>query len=215
MPAIYLYAFCLLPGDDAALDGAVLGNSDLDWLPPGLYQTVRLVSQGRVGAVIEADIDLTAMQQDDAQLVTAVVNHDRVICDLFETLTLLPLRFGTQFVSEAALRSHLQSHATDYQARLQSLVGKAEYCLKLAPLVLPTDQAAPAEQQLTQLQDALRQTFLAVQFESSSETSACRAYLLTEQSSAGLQQTVEAWQVTYPLWDISLSEARPPYHFAN
>ncbi|MEO0456422.1 MAG: GvpL/GvpF family gas vesicle protein [Cyanobacteria bacterium P01_A01_bin.114] len=230
MSAIYLYAFCWLPRLQAA-------NA---LLPAGLNRPVQMISEADIGAAVEIDIDLTAMQQDDAQLVAGVVNHDRVICDLFEMTTLLPLRFGTQFLSEAALRSHLHNNAVQYRQRLQCLANQVEVCLRLTPITRSTPsvdravkghdrffaqrqrlQARAAHQQcqqeqLSQLQLKIAHVCPHFTQETAPDSIEQKIYLLMASDQLpDLRAHLTAWQTHYSLWKITASEALPPYHFVQ
>ncbi|MEM9162508.1 MAG: GvpL/GvpF family gas vesicle protein [Cyanobacteria bacterium P01_F01_bin.4] len=230
MSALYLYAFCWLPRLREATAR----------LPAGLNQPIQIISEGDIGAAIELGIDLTAMEQDDTQLVAGVVNHDRVICDLFELAPLLPLRFGTQFLSETALRSHLQNNAARYRQRLQLLSDQVEVCLRLTPvaLTLPPvdntltghnyflaqkqrlqDQATHQQQQqeqLSQLQSKIAHTYAHLAQEAPPDTLEQKIYLLIGGDQLPqLPADLTTWQTTYPLWTITASEALPPYHFVQ
>ncbi|MEO1400090.1 MAG: GvpL/GvpF family gas vesicle protein [Cyanobacteria bacterium J06635_1] len=230
MSALYLYAFCWLPRLREATPP----------LPAGLNHPIQIISEGDIGAAIELGIDLTAMEQDDIQLVAGVVNHDRVICDLFEMTPLLPLRFGTQFLSETALRSHLQHNATRYRQRLEFLTDQVEICLKLTPAALPTppvdtplkgpdyflakkqllqDQATHQQHQqdqLSQLQSKIAHTYPHLAQEFTPDTLEQKIYLLIGSDLLPqLPNHLATWQTTYPLWTIAASEARPPYHFVQ
>ncbi|NJL22740.1 MAG: hypothetical protein HC895_21050 [Leptolyngbyaceae cyanobacterium SM1_3_5] len=88
-------------------------------------------------AIVEPELNLELLQRSDEQLMQAVLNHDRVLRELFEQTTLLPLRFGTCFVSEAGLVEHLQTHQQAYQGKLAALSNQVEYSLKCSPIFLP------------------------------------------------------------------------------
>ncbi|MEM8804572.1 MAG: GvpL/GvpF family gas vesicle protein [Cyanobacteria bacterium P01_G01_bin.38] len=230
MSALYLYAFCWLP---RLREATAL-------LPAGLNQPIQIISEGDIGAAIERGIDLTAMEQDDIQLVAGVVNHDRVICDLFELAPLLPLRFGTQFLSETALRSHLQDKAAQYCQRLQFLTDQVEICFRLTPVARATppvdhtlkggdyflakkqrlqNQATHQQhqqKQLSQLQGKIAHTFPHLAQEATPDTLEQKIYLLIKGDQLSqLPAHLTTWQTAYPLWTITASEARPPYHFVQ
>ncbi|NJN85486.1 MAG: hypothetical protein HC881_03200 [Leptolyngbyaceae cyanobacterium SL_7_1] len=103
-------------------------------LPFGIVGSLQRVDTPSLSAVVETQVDLDLVQQSDDRLVQAVLAHDRVIQHLFSQTTVLPLRFGTCFVSHEALLEHLHFHDTDYLAKLNTLANKAEYVLKAIPL---------------------------------------------------------------------------------
>lgn len=120
---IYIYGLC--PAPSSALN-----------LPPGLEGDTQLVIEGAIAALVEADLDLEAIQADNSRLLGAVLSHDRVLCDLFQQTTLLPLRFGTQLASLDHLKAHLATEQARYHSKLQALARQAEYQLKLRPLAV-------------------------------------------------------------------------------
>ncbi len=63
-------------------------------LPLGMERDIELVYSSGLAAIIEPEISLEAIQATDERLLQAVLNHDRVIRELFQQTPLLPLRFG-------------------------------------------------------------------------------------------------------------------------
>ncbi|WP_448600149.1 GvpL/GvpF family gas vesicle protein [Thermoleptolyngbya sp.] len=102
-------------------------------LPAGIGSELMLLYELGVGAVVEPGLDLAALEQSDERLMRAVLHHDQVIREVFEQVPVLPLRFGTQFVSQEKLLEYLHVHAAAYQTTLMGLMGQAEYTLKLSP----------------------------------------------------------------------------------
>ncbi|WP_019500963.1 GvpL/GvpF family gas vesicle protein [Pseudanabaena sp. PCC 6802] len=99
--------------------------------PPGINGNVRYLHVDNLVAAIEPDLDVQGLKEvAEEVLLKAVLSHDRVICELFQDRTLLPLRFGTAFVSEVALRDYLHSHNRELSDRLQKLQNYAEYPIK-------------------------------------------------------------------------------------
>ncbi|NJL45976.1 MAG: hypothetical protein HC922_10240 [Leptolyngbyaceae cyanobacterium SM2_3_12] len=128
---VYVYGICYPPQEGLTL-------------PLGLEQATRLVVVEDIAAIVESGLSLGEMLPDDPRLLSAVLSHDRVICDLFQHMPLLPMRFGTQLASLDQLQHHLGRHALDYRTKLAALGDKAEYQLKLTPQAidlgpLPTD----------------------------------------------------------------------------
>ncbi|NEQ24964.1 MAG: gas vesicle protein, partial [Microcoleus sp. SIO2G3] len=205
-------------------------------LPPGLVGNLAIVQATEIIAIVEPELDLEMIQGSDEQLMRAVLNHDRVIRELFEQTTLLPLRFGTYFVSEAGLVEHLQSHQLAYVDQLKLLTGKAEYSLKCLPkpsaepvvsldlegsyflaqkqrYQQQTQQQQMQHVQLQSLQSAIAQTYPVVTGEPQDDGLE-RLYLLVDRSlEAQLQQQYQQWQSQSSLWQLSLGTALPPYHF--
>lgn len=223
--AMYTYAFLRSPNPPLRL-------------PDGIAGSLQQVTAADITAIVEANIHLDDLEQSDDRLMQAVLSHDRVIRRLFEQATLLPLRFGTQFRSEAVLLTHLQTSGSAYLEKLAYLTGKAEYTLKLTPLVAPEEPSvttdltgrhyflakkqriqAHADQQqqrlheLAHLQAHIRQTY-ADHVLADAKEGIERIHLLSDRTAeTDLQQQLSLWQEQAPHWQLSLSEGLPPYHF--
>ncbi|MBD2259618.1 GvpL/GvpF family gas vesicle protein [Pseudanabaena sp. FACHB-2040] len=223
--ALYVYAVCRLPAAGLTL-------------PLGIERETILVTVEEMAAIAEPGLDLAALQADDQRLLTAVLTHDRVICDLFNQTTLLPLRFGIQLAPDS-LEKHLQDNLETYRRRLTTLVDKAEYQVKLTPaeIALPPlpegltgrdyflakknrlqEQAVEQQRQ----QDELNRLVADIQAAypkirtGESDEGIPRLYLLLGKDQAQpLLQAAESWQRQSPHWQIALSEALPPYHFVS
>lgn len=221
---LYLYAVCQIPEQPLTL-------------PLGIERETMLVAVEGMGAIAEPDIDLAALQADDQRLLTGVLTHDRVICDLFQQTVLLPLRFGTQLASAERLRDHLLENQHDYQRKLAAVAQKAEYQIKLVPLEIPLPplpeglrgrdyflakkerlkaQTEAQQQQQVELGRLIQriQTAYPQSLQGEPQDGAARLYLLADKTaSADLRQRAEAWQAETAHWRMTLSEALPPYHF--
>lgn len=205
-------------------------------LPVGFVGNLAIVSAAELIAIVEPELNLEMLQRSDEQLMRAVLNHDRVIRELFEQTTLLPLRFGTCFVSEAGLIEHLQTHQQDYLDKLVALTNQVEYTLKCSPIAaseaaidldlkgkdyfLAKKQRFLQETQRQQMQKAqLRslQTAIAQSYPvtiAQSQDGVERLYLLVDRSiEAQLQPQYQQWQAEASLWQLSLGTGLPPYHF--
>jgi hypothetical protein len=203
----------------------------------GIAGSLRVVGTKHLSALVESEIDLEAMQQDDSQLVQAVLTHDRVICDLFWQRTILPLRFGTCFVSEESLLQYLELHQDQYLLKLEQFEGKAEYRLKLTPAEIPmtlpesdltgkdyllskkkrfkeqTEQRSQQQQALKGLLSAIATTYPNYILNEAQEGIE-KLYLLVDRQAEGkLYENLQLWQVQCRDWELMLSEALPPYHF--
>lgn len=208
-------------------------------LPLGLEGEIHLVGVDELAAIVEYGIDLEALQADDQRLLTAVLSHDRVICDLFQQTTILPIRFGTQLASRDKLQQHMASQYEFYQTRLTELTHKFEYQIKLTPRSITLspppeglkgrdyflakkqrlqDQVTAQDQQqkeLIELLTGIQQVFPAA-VNATSEDGIVKVYvLLDSHESQTLQQQAEQWQAAAAAWQLSLSEALPPYHFVG
>jgi Gas vesicle synthesis protein GvpL/GvpF len=205
-------------------------------LPEGILGSLQIVSADGLAALVEPDLAPESLQHNDKQLVQAVLSHDRVIRELFEQTTVLPLRFGTYFKTQQGLVEHLQTNSAEYLARLEELQDKAEYSLKLTPIAFvepAIDEAVKgkdyflAKKQIYQAQAAW-QTEQKAELEGLIEAIARyslwgrgdgehgveRIYLLSDrQLEAELLEQVQIWQGRSERWELSLGEALPPYHF--
>jgi hypothetical protein len=216
-------------------------------LPLGITgKPIQYLQCDRLIAVIEPDIDIEALKLlPEQSLMQAIIQHDRLICELFNHRTLLPLRFGTAFVSIDALETYLQTESARLLASLQRLDGYAEFLITgsaIAPkveaatnlkgkdyLLAKRSQYLQQEQWRSQLQEEVlnyRQTiidslnpdlykpeFQHVETQGSEDV---RVYALLPRSQVEfLQSSVRSWQEQHSHWQISWSEALPPYHFLN
>ena len=222
--AMYVYAFLKAPVDDIEL-------------PMGIEESSTLVVCGQLAALAEPALSLDSLQQTDERLMRAVMDHDRVIQELFQTTTVLPLRFGTSFLSQAHLISHLEEKQTLYWEQLQKLEDKAEYLVKLLPYAYKPEaestektgrsyflakkrryeaQSTYQEQQRQEFNDFCQ--FLHAQpceiVQGKGDEEVERLFLL-------LQRSQEEWfrqllhNHTAHCWQIHIGEALPPYHFVN
>lgn len=206
-------------------------------LPQGIAGNLQFLATHQIAAVVEPDLAFEAFQTSDNRLMQAVLSHDRVLRALFDQTVVLPLRFGTLFVSREGLLEHLETAESFYREKLKELDGKAEYTLKLLPREL-TEVAIPAEatgrayflakkqryqtlaeqqqqqqEELKQVQQAIAQLYPDLVY-SEPQEGVERLHLLTaRQSEPLLSQHLQNWQAQCPHWDLSLGEALPPYHF--
>jgi Gas vesicle synthesis protein GvpL/GvpF len=220
-----MYTYAFLHSDVAHLN-----------LPDGISGSLWLINTAHLSALVEPKLDFEALQQSDNQLMQAVLAHDRVVRDVFRQTEILPLRFGTQFVSEVGILEHLHAHTSEYLDKLAQLTGKAEYTLKFTPIdhpepVISSDAKgkdyflAKKQRYQTQLEQQQAQ---ADEIERVKETVAHlypyvvsvtqdgieRIHLLvSRQDEALLSQQVQAWQLACPHWELIPGEALPPYHF--
>lgn len=221
---IYVYGICQRPPESLHL-------------PLGLEQQTTLVMAEDLAAVVEPGLSLQEISPEDPRLLTAVLSHDRVICDLFQQMPLLPLRFGTQLAGLEPLQQHLATHAADYRAKLVSLADRAEYQLKLTPHEIALDPL-PAELKgreyfLAKKQRLQAQTLAQQQQQADLEVWLDQLHnahgpwlvtdrqndevkvhlLLTPAAAVGMKQQVDLWRSQTPHWHLTLSAALPPYHF--
>lgn len=220
---MYTYAFLL--NLDRPLD-----------LPEGIWGSLELVCLNQLAALVEPNLSAESLQHD-RQLMQAVLSHDRVIQEVFEQTVVLPLRFGTYFISRQGLLDHLRSHQAEYLSKLAYLQGKAEYVLKLVPVASPEptiaadttgeayflakkqiyqNQADWQQQQQTELQTliSLIQEYYPETTRGEAIEGIERIYLLsTQQEAPQLLAHWQHWQPQFCCWELSLGENLPPYHF--
>ncbi|MHC5778984.1 GvpL/GvpF family gas vesicle protein [Nostoc sp.] len=206
-------------------------------LPDGNLGKLLLINGKNISAVVEPGISLELSQNNDEQVIKMVLAHDRVICDLSRQLTVLPLRFGTYFISEDTLLNHIESHAQEYQDKLNNIQGKNEYTLKVIPQKveeLPKASGVNGRDYFLAKKQHYEQqkSFLAAQNEEKShlinlitetyQSSAIvqdnaeevRLHLLVDrQNKALLLKQVLSLQEKCPHWNLILGEPLPPYHF--
>ncbi|MDX2214487.1 MAG: GvpL/GvpF family gas vesicle protein [Oculatellaceae cyanobacterium bins.114] len=205
-------------------------------LPTGISGSLHLITVNQICALVEPELEFEALQQNDSQLLQAVIAHDRVLQEVFQQVDILPLRFGTQFVSEKGLLQHLTSNYLTYLDKFAQLKGQAEYVLKF----IPTDKDEPdispeikgkdyflakkqryqsqleqqnqRQKELDDVKAAIAQFYIDTLYESKDGVE--RIYLLADRThEAALQGQIQQWQALCTHWSISLGNALPPYHF--
>ncbi len=209
-------------------------------LSEGIARDLTVIKTGVLSALVEPDLEFEAIQHDDNQLVQAVLTHDRVICDLFWQITILPLRFGTLFLSHDLLVTHLIENHDKYLEKLNQLEGKAEYRLKLTPIEpenstnLETngsvkgrdyfqakkqqfqaqlDHKDQQQQEFQQILSAIEQVYPDTKLKEGADGVEKLYVLVDKREEVKLYQHLTEWQHQYPYWELGLGEALPPYHF--
>ena len=205
-------------------------------LPEGILSLLQIISVDGLAALVEPDLAPEALQENDQQLVRAVLSHDRIIRELFEQTTVLPLRFGTCFTSRQGLIEHLEANSAEYLIKLEKLQGKAEYALKLTPIAFPEAAIGSevkgkdyflAKKQIYQAQAAWQveqQRELEALFEAIAQQHSWvrgevdngieRIYLLGDrQSELWSPASLKTWQLHSAHWELVLGAPLPPYHF--
>ncbi|MBN4002796.1 GvpL/GvpF family gas vesicle protein [Nostoc sp. LPT] len=206
-------------------------------LPLGMERNIELVYSSGLGAIVEAEISLEAIQAKDERLLQAVLNHDRVIRELFQQTPLLPLRFGSGFTSVEKLLNHLEQHQEQYLETLTQLADKVEFTLKATPCDLHDDsdtidargkayllakkqryqtQQAFQTQQCEQwelLNQLILKTYTNVICETRQPDVRQIHFLAQRNDSTLSTQQFSLWQVQCSHWQLALSEPLPPYHF--
>jgi len=216
-------------------------------LPLGITgKPIQYLQCDRLIAAIEPDIDIEALKLlPEQSLMQVIVHHDHLICELFNQHTLLPLRFGTAFVSIAALETYLQTESERLLASLQRLDGYAEFLITgsaIAPkaeaatnlkgkdyLLAKRSQYLQQEQWRSQLQQEVldyRQTITdhlipdlykpEFQHVETQGSEDVRVYALLPRSQVEfLQKSLRSWEEKHSHWQIAWSQPLPPYHFLD
>ena len=215
-------------------------------LPLGITgKPIQYLQCDRLIAAIEPDIDIEALKLlPEQSLMQVIIQHDRLICELFNQRTLLPLRFGTAFVSISALETYLQEEKERLFASLQRLDGYAEFLITgsaIAPkveaatnlkgkdyLLAKRSQYLQQEQWRSQLQqevldylqkitDSLSNPYKPnFQQVETQGSEDVRVYALLPRSQVEfLQDALRSWEEQNSHWQIAWSNALPPYHFLN
>jgi len=200
---LYTYAFLEIPSSPLIL-------------PQGAANQVVLINGNELAAIVEPGILLESFQNNDEKIIKMALAHDRVICELFKQITVLPLRFGTYFTSVNNLLNHLKSHKQEYQEKLEKINGKNEFTLKLIPRII---EEVPSEgggkdyflaQYLIDLITKVNQLPVVIQ----EQEEEVRIYLLVSgQDKNLLLEQFLNWQKACPRWDLILGDSLPPYHF--
>ena len=211
-------------------------------LPFGLVSPLELIiSNKEIAALVEPELSLEDLKDNETRLMEAVLSHDRVLCEMFQKTTVLPLRFGTYFLSREKLSEHLESHSDLYLPKLNYFDGKGEYLLKCIPKDFETSELSSVgettemsgreyflrkkrayqrqqeyEEQQKRQWEELR-TFFHSHYDTllgETQDAIERLYLLvSRQEEFLLGERVQEWQLLTPYWELHLSNALPPYHF--
>ncbi|WP_187293809.1 GvpL/GvpF family gas vesicle protein [Gloeobacter kilaueensis] len=177
---------------------------------------IEFIEAGALAAAIDPGLPWQALQADDEQLLQAALLHDRVICDLFRQQPVLPLQFGTVFVSPDGLVQHLLRHGERYRERIRALTGMGEYTLKLAPQLLhpESDDFEQTDWEREQLQSQLKARYGSL-VDGAARRGVERVHLLIPVCEENLlRQRVTDWQSEYHCWQLDVQGPLPPYHFA-
>lgn len=205
-------------------------------LPQGIASQVVLINGTQLSAIVEPGISLESCQKNDAEIIQIALCHDRVICEIFEQITILPLRFGTCFKSQTKLLNYLELHSQEYRKQLEKIKGKVEFCLKLIPHSLPETETFTEKgrnyflakkqqyqnrQNFTIAQDTEKQNLIDVirnvhqlPIVIQDKQEEVRIYILVgSQDKILILEQFLSWQKACPRWDLSLGDVLPPYHF--
>ncbi|MEH1869798.1 MAG: GvpL/GvpF family gas vesicle protein [Nostoc sp.] len=221
---LYTYAFLNTP--DFPLD-----------LPSGNIGELSLIKGKNISAIVEPEISLELIQNNDEQVIKMVLAHDRVLCELYRQITVLPLRFGTCFTSENTLLNHIDSHAQEYQDKLNSIQGKNEYTLKAIPhkfeeIATPSGKngrdyflakkqhyehqksfLASQNDEKDELINLITQIYQSSAIVQHHEEEVRLHILVDRHDKALLLEQVSTLREKCPHWNLILGEPLPPYDF--
>jgi hypothetical protein len=233
MSVLYTYAFFPVPSQELI--------HQLEQIA-GMVDSIQILVEkaSPIAAAVEPLTDVDLLQSSDETLLRSALRHDQVICQLFSHLQVLPLRFGTCFVSCEKLQDHLLAHQCNYQQALHQIDGRAEYLLKATVKPPPDPSVAPVFTSGTAYLQAKRQGYVRQQQRQEileKELTAlhslwpqewprqsvlpqgeerCRLYfLLSTELYQEAQRLSHAWQTQHPDWTLDWSTALPPYHFVQ
>lgn len=222
---MYVYALLKNPAHQLKLSSGIAGD-------------LQIISANHLAAVAEPELaTIEAIQTDDRRLMQAVLIHDRILCELFGQITILPLRFGTIFNSRSDLLAHLNQRQDEYIEKLQQFEGQAEYMLKAIPSDAPAGAIDPDARGKSYLLAKKKRYQIVQEFEDQQnrewdnlqqaiaqnypnailaepQPNAERFYFLIPRSQSPLlRKNIQTWQQNYPTWQLQLGEPLPPYHF--
>lgn len=198
---------------------------------------VRLVEAGGCGMwVSEGDAAAATLDR--------IAAHDAVARHALRTATPLPLRFGTRFPDEAAVRAALLEHEERWKESLRRVAGRVEVAVHVRrpEPAAPTDTPTPAairsgreylesrraamwrdqeERDLCRrLVEEVERHFAELRLESAAEEAAkngeCRvAHLVARADLSAYRLCVERARAAHPELEIALSGPWAPYSFVR
>lgn len=193
-------------------------------LPQGCQASLTIIAAANLYLIAEPGLDVRELSE--AELITAAVNHDRVLCEL--PVPILPIRFGTHFEGVAIIEQHLRDHTSTYQQRLAQLRDRSEYCLKLIPQEPDLPEATgtgrayfAAKKARVERLNAWQTAQAQAKAEWEARLRAVQAVVQTDDTSLELKayfllepSAIAAWQnLDDPYWHLELTGPLPPYHF--
>jgi hypothetical protein len=222
---IYTYAFLLCPPPQVEI--------------PGIRGTVQFAAVGTIAAAVEKGVDIQALKgESEESLLQAVLDHDRVVQCLFRLQSLMPLRFGTAFVSVDHLHQYLQTMEQALGDRLQQLEGYSEFLLEAVRSQPPQPEESASLGGLAYLESKKERFRQTQRLQESTHREAeqlwhlvnpypshrvpthdpgnTRVYLLLrEEDRHHVQALLAHWQEGHGQWQLTWSQPLPPYHFVS
>jgi hypothetical protein len=124
---IWVYAICERPDDPPASTAGLAGAP------------LEAVREGELLAVLSRHGDLGQISSIDA-----LWAHERVVERLMAERAVLPMRFGSQLASEAALRRALAAHHDELLSALDTVRGMVELAVRAMQEAAPAGSDLPA-----------------------------------------------------------------------
>lgn len=207
-------------------------------LPQGIKRQVELAVYENIVAVIEKDISIKDLQATEDVLLKTVISHDRVMQNIFSQVPLIPLRFGTIFLSITSLVTHLKNNQSRYIEELKKVTQKVEYTIKFIPAVYQSDNFKNvqitgknyllAKKKSYQLQQKfileqqsqwqkIKQTIFQNFLDNSildEEQEIKKIFLLVDRN-ININNLTDMWKQLCCHWEIIITEPLPCYHFTN
>ncbi|MCH2050759.1 MAG: GvpL/GvpF family gas vesicle protein [Trichodesmium sp. ALOHA_ZT_67] len=221
----YVYGFLYLPESCLAL-------------PKGMEKEVELVPYQNIAAVVEANVSIEAIQETEEKLLDAILAHDRVVREIFQQVSMLPLRFGNAFALRENIINDLQNNQQQYLNILTKLQQQAEYTITFTPVSYPStlevskvrgkayllakkqqfeqQQAFQTKQrqQWENIRQLIFKNYPKAVFRDSTESKIKQVHLLANRDARVITtEELSTWQTECSYWQITLSEQLPPYHF--
>lgn len=209
---LYAYAFFPKPSDAQAAEIQSI---------MGMEQPIQVVADcnSPIAAAVEPLVDPDYLSSSDEIFLRSALRHDQVICQLSSSQDVLPLQFGTCFLSSEKLLLHLSNQQTNYQKKISALRGRAEYMLKAfvifeeLSLVSEDDFENQVIAECQTLETLWPTEWSAYKSAPQGSERLRLCFLLSPQEYQDCLQVSDAWIRQYPHWILNWSTALPPYHF--
>jgi hypothetical protein len=212
---LYAYAFFPKPSDAQAAEIQSI---------MGMTQPIQVVADvnSSIAAAVEPLADPSCLNSSDEIFLRSALRHDQVICQLSSSQEVLPLQFGTCFLSSEKLLLHLSHEQTNYQKKFSAIRGRAEYMLKAfvisedLSLDLSLSEDALERQVISESEtlEALWPTEWSIYKSEPQGSEILRlCFLLSPQEYEDCLRVSSIWMQKYPHWILRWSTALPPYHF--
>lgn len=242
---LYTYGFCFFQRENS--ENLADQNLQRFWglsADTIVYDLKGVISQPLM-AIVSEKINVSELTQlPESELLAKVLEHDRIICEVFRYCPILPLRFGTVFPARLELQAYLQKYQDILLQKLTFLTNKAEYSLEFMPKPVSFETVSKADgksyllakkhqylehqkwhdrlrygQNLWQIhleQYCQNQPSLYPILHSPTLEKTDKYYLLlTSQQRSELESLLQKNVELWQEWQWQWGEPLPPYHFAE